>query len=103
MVGIALLIGGIKMIDNKHKLFSEGLFGGGIAVLYLSIFAAFALKGFQFIDSNLAFVAMILITILAGIISIRFDAKSTAIFGLIGGFLTPFLLSTGSGNIVLTW
>ena len=99
-VGIAMLVAGIRMIENKHKLFSESLFGGGIAVLYLSIFAAFALEGFMFISANYAFVAMIIITILAGLISVRFDAKSTAIFGLIGGFATPFLLSTGSGNYV---
>jgi len=100
VVGMAMLVGGIRMIGNRHKLFSEGLFGGGIAVLYLSIFSAFALEGFKFIDVNFAFVAMIIITILAGLISIRFDAKSTAIFGLIGGFATPFLLSTDSGNYV---
>ena len=99
-VGISMLIAGIKMIDNKHKLFCESLFGGGIAVLYLSVFAAFALEGFMFISANYAYVMMVAITILAGIISVRFDAKSTAIFGLIGGFATPFLLSTGSGNIV---
>ena len=100
VVGISMLVGGIKMIKNQHKLFSEALFGGGIAVLYLSIFSAFALDGFKIIDANFAYVAMIAITILAGLISIRFDAKSTAIFGLIGGFGTPFLLSTGSGNYV---
>ena len=100
IVGMAMLISGIKMINNKHKLFSESLFGGGIAVLYLSIFAAFALEGFMFISATYAYVAMIFITILAGVISVRFDAKSTAIFGLIGGFATPFLLSTGSGNYV---
>jgi len=100
VVGMAMLVGGIRMIGNRHKLFSEGLFGGGIAVLYLSIFSAFALEGFKFIDVNFAFAAMMIITILAGVISIRFDAKSTAIFGLIGGFATPFLLSTGSENYV---
>jgi uncharacterized membrane protein len=99
-VGIAMLVAGIRMIENRHKLFSESLFGGGVAVLYLSVFAAFALEGFIFISSTTAYVAMIAITILAGIISVRFDAKSTAIFGLIGGFATPFLLSTGSGNYV---
>lgn len=99
-VGIAMLVAGIKMINNRHKLFSESLFGGGIAVLYLSVFAAFALEGFMFISSTYAYVAMIIITILAGVISVRFDAKSTAVFGLIGGFATPFLLSTGSGNYV---
>lgn len=100
VVGISMLGAGIRMIDNRHKLFSEGLFGGGIAVLYLSVFASFALEGFKFVDVHYAFVAMIAITLLAGIISIRFDAKSTAIFGLIGGFATPFLLSTDSGNYV---
>jgi len=100
MVGMAMLIGGIKMMNNRHKLFSEGLFGGGIAVLYLSVFAAFSLEEFKFIDVHYAFLAMIVITILAGIISVRFDAKSTAIFGLIGGFATPFLLSSESGNYV---
>ena len=99
-IGIFMLFGGIKFINNKNKLFSEGLFGGGIAILYLSIFAGFALEGFKFIPFVYAFVSMILITILAGIIAIRFDAKSTAIFGLIGGFATPFLISTGSENIV---
>jgi len=99
-VGISMLIGGIKMIENKHKLFSETLFGGGIAVLYLSVFAGYAFEGFKFIDLNFAYIAMILITILAGVISIRFDSKPTAIFGLIGGFATPFLLSTDSGNYV---
>jgi len=100
VVGIVMLIAGIKMINNKHKLFSESLFGGGIAILYLSIFAGFALEGFMFISATYAYVSMIIITILAGLISVRFDAKSTAIFGLIGGFATPFLLSTDSGNYV---
>jgi uncharacterized membrane protein len=99
-VGIAMLIVGIKMIKNQHKLFSETLFGGGIAVLYLSIFAAYAIEDFKFVSSTYAFVLMVAITILAGLISVRFDAKSTAIFGLIGGFATPFLLSSGSGNYV---
>jgi uncharacterized membrane protein len=100
MVGISMLIGGIKLIKNENRLFSEGLFGGGIAILYLSIFAGFALKGFAFLPFGVAFVAMLSITFLAGLISIKFNAKSTAIFGLIGGFLTPFLISSGSQNVI---
>ncbi|CAA6821730.1 MAG: Unknown protein [uncultured Sulfurovum sp.] len=100
LLGISMLITGIKMVQNRHKLFSETLFGGGIAILYLSVFAAFALEGFNFISVYPAFIAMIIITILAGIISVQFNAKSTAIFGLIGGFATPFLLNTGLDNYV---
>ncbi len=95
MVGVGMLSGGIKMINNRHKLFSEVLFGGGIAVLYLSIYTAFALATTPLIGVGMAFVLMVAITLLAGILSVRFDAKSTAIFGLIGGFSTPFLLGAG--------
>ena len=95
IIGIGMLQGGIKMINNRHKLFSEVLFGGGIAVLYLSIYTAFALTTHPLIGAEIAFVLMIAITVVAGLLSIRFDAKSTAIFGLIGGFSTPFLLGAG--------
>lgn len=38
MIGLGMLWAGHKSVKNSHKLFSEGLFGGGIAVLYISIF-----------------------------------------------------------------
>ena len=94
LVGISMLIAGARMIENRHKLFSEVLFGGGIAILYLSIFAGFSVSS--------AFVLMIAITILAGFLSVKFDAQSTAVFGLIGGFSTPFLLNVGSGEYIGT-
>jgi len=98
-VGFALLFGGIKTIDNKHKLFSEGLFGSAIAILYLSIYAAFALEGFIFLDFKAAFLIMVFITLFAGVIAIRYDSMTTAVFGLIGGFATPLLINNGSDDI----
>lgn len=95
LIGIFMIIGGTKLVSNSNRLFSEGLFGGGVAILYLSVFAGFALDDFKFLSYEYAFILMIAITILAGIISLRYDAKSTAIFGLIGGFLTPFLINRG--------
>ncbi len=41
---------------------------------------------------------MILITTLAGIIFLGYDTKWLAALGLIGGFLTPVILSTGQDN-----
>ncbi len=98
-IGIVMIVGGIKLITNPNKLFGEGLFGGGIAILYLSVFAGFAIDNFKFLSYEYALVLMIAITILAGILSLRYDAKSTAIFGLIGGFLTPFLINKGINNV----
>ncbi len=98
-IAIAMLFGGIKTFQNSHKLFSEGLFGGGIAILYLSIFAGFALDGFAFLSLGVAFGAMIAITLLSGLIAVRYNSMTTAVFGLIGGFVTPFLINSGSNNI----
>ena len=99
MIGLGMLWAGQRDMDNAHKLFSEGLFGGGIAILYLSIFAGYTVDGFAFLSFTVAFIAMMSTTILAGWISVRFDAMSTAVFGLVGGFATPFLIHTGSDNL----
>lgn len=98
-IAIAMLYGGIRIVKNSHKLFSEGLFGGGIAILYLSIFAGFSLEEFAFLSFPVAFGFMIIITMLSGLISTRFNSITTAVFGIIGGFATPFLINSGSENI----
>lgn len=100
IIGLSMIVGATKLVSNSNRLFSEGLFGGGVAILYLSVFAGFALDDFKFLSYQYAFVLMIAITILAGLISLRYDAKSTAIFGLIGGFLTPFLINRGIDDTV---
>jgi uncharacterized membrane protein len=41
---------------------------------------------------------MILVTLACGMISWRHRARDTALLGLIGGFATPLLLSTGQDN-----
>ena len=99
-VGIVMILGGTRLIDNPNRLFFEGLFGGGIAILYLSIYAGFALEGFKFLSFSYAFVAMVAITILALWLSLKFNAKSTAVFGLIGGFMTPFFINKGTEDMV---
>ena len=41
---------------------------------------------------------MIVVTAFAGILSIRYNAMPLAVVGVIGGFLTPFLVSSGHDN-----
>ena len=43
---------------------------------------------------------MLLITILAVVLSMLYNRQELAIISLVGGFVTPFLVSTGSGNFV---
>lgn len=90
--GIVLLGIGEKFI-RKYSVYGQILSGGGLAVLYLSIFAAFDF--YQLIGQIPAFFMMMLITSAGIILSIRYNAISLIIVSILGGFFTPFLISSG--------
>src|SRR5947208_94568 len=69
---------------------------GSIAILYFSIFAAF--NFYSLIDQLPALCLMVLITTTAVAMALRYDAKIIALIGILGGFLTPVMLSTGKDN-----
>jgi len=94
--GILFLLAGNLFQKKNFRSFGLSLVGGGIAVLYFATFAAFQLYGL--LNQTVSFTVMILITVLASLLSILFDVKWLAVLGLIGGFLTPALLSTGQDN-----
>lgn len=81
---------------KEAKIFGLYLLGGGIAALYLTTFAASQI--YDLIGPVPAFGLMMLVTILAGTLSLLYDTKWLSVLGLIGGFLTPILLSTGRDN-----
>lgn len=95
VAGVILMILGWKFI-RKYPVYGQLLSGGGLAVLYLSVFAAF--NFYSLIDQLPAFLIMMLITTGGIIISIIYDAPSLIIASVIGGFSTPFLLSNGTNN-----
>lgn len=91
--GIALLVAGNGFRTKKFELFGLYLIGGGIATLYFSTFAAFQI--YHLLSQIPSFSIMVLITVLASVLSIVYDNKWLSVLGIIGGFLTPVLLSTG--------
>ncbi|MFA6568448.1 MAG: DUF2339 domain-containing protein [Victivallales bacterium] len=96
-VGLAMIIGGIRLAGKKYHIIAQGLLGGGVATLYLSIFASYRI--YKLIpDAKLSFALMILITVATAIIAIRLNSMLVAIFGIIGGFCTPVMLSTGTAD-----
>jgi uncharacterized membrane protein len=100
-VGIGVLCGGILIgiahfLRNSYKAFSSVLVGGGLAVLYFSI--ALAYHQYQLFSQSVAFVIMLVITTFAVVLSLLYDRQELAIIALVGGFVTPFLVSNGSGN-----
>jgi uncharacterized membrane protein len=83
---------------RQAAAFGLYLIGGGIAILYLSTFAAYQIYGL--LGQVPAFGFMALVTVLAGMLALFYDAKWLAVLGLVGGFLTPVILSTGQDRQV---
>ncbi|MES2516100.1 MAG: DUF2339 domain-containing protein [Bacteroidota bacterium] len=103
-VGIGILCGGIVLgfahkLHKKFKAFSSVLVAGGIAIFYFTIGIAF--HEYQLFNQTTAFIIMLLITAFSVFISVLYDRVELAALSLIGGFATPFMVSTGGGNYVV--
>ncbi len=78
------------------KAFSYSLKAVGTGVLYLSLWAAFQL--YHLVPAPAALGAMILVTLWNAYMAYAQDAELLAAYALIGGLLTPLLLSTGGDH-----
>jgi uncharacterized membrane protein len=98
--GVALFAGGFRLRGKSpDKLaYALTLQGAGVAVLYLTVFAAFRL--YQFLPAGAAFAALGLICAFAAVIAVLQNALAMAFIGFAGGFAAPILVSTGQGNHV---
>ncbi|HEY5755460.1 MAG TPA: DUF2339 domain-containing protein [Steroidobacter sp.] len=92
----ALLFVGWRLRE-KRAVYAEVLQGGGIAGLYLTVFAA---TRFDLLPTGLAFGLMVVIVLASAILAVGQNALSLAVIGTAGGFLAPVLVSTGSGNYI---
>tara|TARA_R110002050_G_scaffold9504_2_gene33450 strand:+ start:24320 stop:27016 length:2697 start_codon:yes stop_codon:yes gene_type:complete len=95
VVGLIMLIMGWQLRNDKLE-YGLVLQGAGVGLLYLTVFATSKL--YQLLPVNVSFVFMLLLVTLSGLLAVRQNAKSLALFGVIGGFLAPILMSTGSGS-----
>ncbi|MBI2892052.1 MAG: DUF2339 domain-containing protein [Deltaproteobacteria bacterium] len=75
------------------RIFARTLTGGGLGVLYLSLFAAFA--WYELFGQLQAGALMALVTATGVVLALRYDALAIAMMTFAGGYLTPVLLSTG--------
>ncbi|HSR08815.1 MAG TPA: DUF2339 domain-containing protein [Bryobacteraceae bacterium] len=80
-----------------QKVFARGLTGLGLALLYLSFYAGFGF--YHLLPQGTAFLLMFLTTCAGAALALHYDAQAVAWLGLIGGYLTPVLLSTGENRM----
>jgi uncharacterized membrane protein len=90
VAGLAFLGAG-EYWRRHYPIWSQPLTGGGLAILYLSVFAAFSF--YQLIPPLAALGLSFLITLTAAGLALRYESFTTAVLGIIGGFATPLFLS----------
>jgi uncharacterized membrane protein len=101
-VGMAYLTGiagmglGEFFRRRKAEMFGLYLVGGGIATFYFSTYAGSEI--YDLMPQSLAFLMMAAVTALACALSLVYDTKWLSVLGLVGGFITPLVLSTGKPN-----
>jgi uncharacterized membrane protein len=94
--GAMVLLGLGWRLRGKNRNYALILQGGGIAVLYLTVFAA--LKLYHLVAPGFALPVMVVIALAAAVLAVAQNALVLAVIGFSGGFLAPILTSTGGGN-----
>ncbi len=97
LVAIVLLVIGFRLREKKAG-YALTLQGAGVAILYLTLFAAFRLYGF--LPAAMAFGLMVAVCAGSALLAVLQDSRALAVIGVAGGFLAPILASTGQGDHV---
>ncbi len=97
-VGLIMLGVGEYYLARAARTFASGLLGAGVCVLYLAVYGAHGFYGL--IDAREAFVLYLIVTALSVVLSVHGRLLAVAVLGVIGGFATPVVLSTGGNQQV---
>ena len=98
LFGLALVIGGILMRRRDYDVLSQTLCATGVVALYACAFAGHTVYHFALFGTVQTFALMTAITVGAFVLAVRLDGQVVGVLGMLGGFLTPVIVSTGQGN-----
>lgn len=97
-LGMVLVGAGWRMLKTRYAATGHTLTATGVVILYAVTFACRAFYHFDWAGVTQVFAVMACITAGAFALSVRMDSRVVAVLGMLGGFLTPPLLSTGEDN-----
>jgi len=104
LFGVAMLSGGVILRRRRDLAYlSIGMAGFGLGALYLSLYAAHA--RYALISPAAAFLGMTLSTLAGAGVSVWSRRQVTAVLAILGGLLTPILVSTAHPDerVLLTY
>jgi len=99
LIGSAMLPWSGWLLERGYSYFSEGIAGLGEAILYVSLWAGW--HYYNLFSQDVAFAAMIGVTALMAAVAVGRNSQRIALLSLLGGFLTPIIVSTGKNQEVI--
>ncbi|AET58000.1 hypothetical protein HPL003_06185 [Paenibacillus terrae HPL-003] len=95
LLGTLMLGGGEWLYRKQKQTFALGILGGGISVLYGSIFYSYFLL--EIIGMYTGMGLSVLVTVTAVLLSLRYESRTICSFGLVGGYLPLFSYMAANG------
>jgi uncharacterized membrane protein len=93
-----VLLGFGWRLRARRPGYALALQGGAIGILYLTVFSA--LRLYALLSPTAAFALLAALSALSAILAVLQGSVAVVLLGVTGGFLAPFLASTGEGNHV---
>jgi uncharacterized membrane protein len=93
VAGVLFVLGGLRIAKQGYRLYGQILAGTGVALMYVSTYAAF--NFYHLLSYPVAFGLMLAITALSAWLADSQRSQGLALVAVSGGFATPFLLPTG--------
>jgi uncharacterized membrane protein len=93
VAGLAALCAGEITRKQGYGIVAKAVTSLGFAMLYAAVFSAY--RYYKLVDSPVAFILAILVTLAAMLYAVSLNEILIAVLSLIGGFLTPVIVSTG--------
>jgi uncharacterized membrane protein len=89
-LGGLVLLGGGQYWHKRYPLYAQAITGGGVALFYVTTFAAHAIYGM--LTPYLASGFLLLVSVVSSGLAIRYESRSLAIIGILGAFIGPFAI-----------
>ncbi len=86
-------------LRHSRRDYALLLQGAAVGTWYLVTYAG--MKVYPIMPPSVGFLLLLGLSVFAALMSVTQDAKSLAVFGILGGFLAPILASTGEGSHVM--
>ncbi len=95
--GVGLTLLGLRLRE-KRRSYAISIQGAGLAIVYLTLFAAF--RRYEVLPAELTFILLAILAVISAGLALLQNALPLALVAFGGAFLAPLLTSTGSNNVI---